>query len=56
MEERILRRCFAGVEASAFSADFLVDGLDGETSVSIVQILGNIVRKNLETPAGYAGR
>ncbi|SFZ83755.1 protein of unknown function [Devosia enhydra] len=58
MEERILRRCFeAGVlEASAFTADFLVDGLDGETSISIVQILGNIVRKNLEVPVGYAGR
>ena len=58
MEERILRRCFdAGVlEAAGFTADFLVDGLDGETSVSVVQILGNIVRKNLEKPAGYAGR
>lgn len=49
-ELRILRRCFdAGVlEATYFSAEFLVDGLDGETSASIVQILGNIVRKNLE--------
>lgn len=58
MEERILRRIFdAGVlEASSFSAEFLVDGLDGETSVSLVQILGNIVRKNLEKPVGYAGR
>lgn len=58
VEERVLRRAFdAGVlEASYFSAEFLVDGLDGETSVSVVQILGNIVRKNLEPPAGYAGR
>jgi len=58
MEERILRRCFeAGVlEASSFSAEFLVDGLDGETSIALVQILGNIVRKNLEKPVGYAGR
>jgi len=57
-EERMLRRIFeAGVlEASAFTAEFLVDGLDGETSVSLVQILGNIVRKNLEKPVGYAGR
>ncbi|WP_293863959.1 glutamate cyclase domain-containing protein [uncultured Alsobacter sp.] len=58
MEERILRRAFeAGVlEAMAFSGEFLVDGLDGETSVSVVQFLGNIVRKNLEKPVGYAGR
>lgn len=58
MEERVLRRIFdAGVlEASGFTAEFLVDGLDGETSVSLVQILGNIVRKNLEKPVGYAGR
>jgi hypothetical protein len=57
-EERVLRRCFeAGVlEAMAFSAEFLVDGLEGETSVSVVQILGNIVRKQLEVPRGYAGK
>jgi hypothetical protein len=57
-EERVLRRCFeAGVlEAMAFSAEFLVDGLEGETSVSVVQILGNIVRKHLEQPRGYAGK
>ncbi|MGG5819483.1 glutamate cyclase domain-containing protein [Falsiroseomonas sp. HW251] len=58
VEDRVLRRCFeAGVlEAMAFSAEFLVDGLEGETSVAVVQILGNIVRKHLERPAGYAGR
>lgn len=57
-EERVLRRCFeAGVlEAMAFSAEYLVDGLEGETSVAVVQILGNIVRKHLEAPRGYAGR
>ncbi len=57
-EERVLRRCFeAGVlEAMAFSAEFLVDGLEGETSVAVVQILRNIVRKHLEPPRGYAGR
>jgi hypothetical protein len=50
-EERVLRRCFeSGVlEAMAFSADYLVDGLEGETSVAVVQILGNIVRKHLES-------
>ena len=58
VEERVLRRCFeAGVlEAMAFSADYLVDGLEGETSVAVVQILGNIVRKHLERPVGYAGQ
>jgi hypothetical protein len=57
-EERVLRRCFeAGVlEAMSFSAEYLVDGLEGETSVAVVQILGNIVRKHLEAPRGYAGR
>ncbi len=57
-EERVLRRCFeAGVlEAMAFSAEFLVDGLEGETSIAVVQILGNIVRKHLEPARGYAGR
>jgi hypothetical protein len=30
------------------TTDFSVDGLDGETSMACVQILGNIVRKNLE--------
>jgi hypothetical protein len=57
-EERVLRRCFeAGVlEAMAFSAEYLVDGLEGETSAAVVQILGNIVRKQLERPMGYAGR
>ena len=57
-EDRVLRRCFeAGVlEAMAFSAEYLVDGLEGETSAAVVQILGNIVRKHLERPRGYAGR
>lgn len=55
-ELRILRRCFdAGVlEATYFSSEFLVDGLDGETSASVVQMLGNIVRKNLEPPLNRA--
>jgi hypothetical protein len=57
-EDRVLRRCFeAGVlEAMAFSAEYLVDGLEGETSCAVVQILGNIVRKHLERPVGYAGK
>lgn len=49
-EERLLRACLdaGGVEAMFCTTDFLVDGLDGETSMAVVQILGNIVRKNLE--------
>jgi hypothetical protein len=50
MEERILRACLdaGGLEAMFCTTDFMVDGLDGETSMACVQILGNIVRKNLE--------
>jgi hypothetical protein len=32
------------------TTDFLVDGLDGETSMACMQFLSNIVRKNLEPP------
>ena len=39
-----------GLEAMFCTTDFSVDGLDGETSMACVQILGNIVRKNLEPP------
>ncbi len=50
VEERILRACLdnGGLEAMYCTTDFMVDGLDGETSMAAVQILGNIVRKNLE--------
>jgi hypothetical protein len=50
LEERIVRACLdnGGLEAMYCTTDFLVDGLDGETSMAAVQILGNIVRKNLE--------
>ena len=49
-EERLLRACLdaGGLEAMYCTTDFMVDGLDGETSMACVQILGNIVRKNLE--------
>jgi len=49
-EERMLRDCLraGGLEAANCTTDFLVDGLDGETSMAVVQFLGNIVRKNLE--------
>lgn len=49
-EERILKACLAagGLEAMYCTQEFFVDGLDGETSMACVQILHNIVRKNLE--------
>ncbi len=49
-EERIVRACLqaGGVEAMFASADFAVDGLDGETSMACVQVLQTIVRKFLE--------
>jgi hypothetical protein len=49
-EERMLRDCLAagGLEATYCTTDFVVDGLEGETSMAAVQFLGNIVRKNLE--------
>jgi D-glutamate cyclase len=51
-EERIVRACLdsGGLEAMFCTTDFFVDGLDGESSMACVQILGNIVRKNLEKP------
>jgi hypothetical protein len=52
MEERILRACLdnGGLEAMFCTTEFFVDGLDGESSMACVQLLGNIVRKNLESP------
>jgi hypothetical protein len=53
MEKRIVQACLdaGGLEAMYCTTDFFVDGLDGETSMAFMQILSNIVRKNLE-PAG----
>lgn len=50
-EERILRACLdaGGLEAMYCTTEFLVDGLDGETSIACMQFLSNIVRKNLES-------
>ena len=52
-EERLLRDCLnaGGLEAAFCTTEFFVDGLEGETSMAVVQILGNIVRKNLESPS-----
>jgi hypothetical protein len=50
-EERILRACLdaGGLEAMYCTTEFWVDGLDGETSMACMQLLSNIVRKNLES-------
>ena len=52
-EERMLRDCLnaGGLEAAQCTTEFFVDGLEGETSMAVVQLLGSIVRKNLETPS-----
>lgn len=52
MEQRIVRACLdaGGLEAMYCTTEFLVDGLDGETSMACMQFLSNIVRKNLERP------
>ena len=49
-EERIVRACLntGGLEAMYCTTEFFVDGLDGESSMAAVYLLGNIVRKNLE--------
>jgi hypothetical protein len=52
MEKRIVQACLdaGGLEAMYCTTEFLVDGLDGETSMACMQFLSNIVRKNLEPP------
>lgn len=49
-EGRMIRDCLnaGGLEASYCTTNFIVDGLEGETSMAAVQFLGNIIRKNLE--------
>jgi hypothetical protein len=51
-EERIIRACLdaGGLEAMFCSTDFAVDGLRGESSMAVMQLLWEIVRKNLESP------
>lgn len=56
-EGRMIRDCLdaGGLEAGFCTTNFIVDGLEGETSMAVVQLLGNIVRKNLEpTTRGLA--
>lgn len=53
VEEHILRACLdaGGLDGMRCTMEFFVDGLDGETSLAVVQFLSNIVRKNLEPVA-----
>lgn len=50
--ERIIARCLdaGGFEAMQCTRRFFVDGIRGEVSVSLVQILGEMVRIHLEEP------
>jgi hypothetical protein len=50
--ERIITRCLeaGGLEAMYCTQRYFVDGIAGDTSVSLVQILGEMVRIYLEKP------
>jgi hypothetical protein len=50
---RVIERCLeaGGLESMSCSQRFLVDGISGETSVNMVQMLGEMVRIHLEEPA-----
>lgn len=50
--ERIILRCLeaGGLEAMQCTQRFFVDGIRGEVSVNMVQILGEMVRIHLEAP------
>jgi hypothetical protein len=52
MEERIVTRCLdaGGLEAMWCTTAFMVDNCDGESSMAVVQLLGNMVRLNLQSP------
>jgi hypothetical protein len=52
MAETILKRCTeaGGIEAIHCTQTFSCDGIAGESHVSIVQILGEMVRIDLQTP------
>jgi D-glutamate cyclase len=50
-EAKIIRACLdaGGLESIFTNTEFVVDGLDGETSMACMQFLSNIVRKSLES-------
>lgn len=49
-EARILRACLdaGGLEAMFCTTEFYVDGLEGESSMAVLQLLKDIIGKNLE--------
>ena len=50
---RVIERCLeaGGLEAMNCTQRFFVDGISGETSVNMVQMLGEMARIYLERPA-----
>ena len=50
---RVIERCLeaGGLDSMSCSQRFFVDGISGETSVNMVQMLGEMVRIHLEAPA-----
>jgi hypothetical protein len=52
MEERVITKCLeaGGLEAMYCSTAFVVDNCEGESSMAVVQLLGNMVRLNLQSP------
>lgn len=52
MEERILRACLeaGGVEARYCTKRFILDGVEGESSMAIVQLFRDMLRLNLAAP------
>lgn len=52
MERRVITKCLeaGGLEAMYCSTAFMVDNCEGESSMAVVQILGDMVRLNLQSP------
>lgn len=52
LEERILRACLdaGGWEMRYCTSRFIVDGAEGESSMAIIQLLGDMVRLNIAEP------
>jgi hypothetical protein len=49
---RVIERCLeaGGLDSTSCSQRFFVDGISGETSVNIVEMLGEMVRIHFEEP------
>ena len=52
MERRVIIKCLdaGGLEAMHCSSAFVVDNCEGESSMAVVQLLGDMVRLNLQRP------